>query len=230
MATVIAPAAPQFMLPTHWSLADLQDHLGGIPPERIRLYPSPGTATEEDLLALDDHDDRLCELEDGILVEKTMGQFESLLAMLIGSELVFFLRQHKLGKAYTTDCPQRILPGIVKMPDVSFVSWDRLAGKNLPEQRVLVAAPDLAVEILSKGNTKREMNRKLEKYFQAGVRLVWYIDPKTRSAKCYTSVDNVTHIEESGELDGGDVLPGFRLSLQRLFAEANAQGPESPPA
>src|SRR4051812_31126354 len=66
--TMIPPAA----FPANWSLADLQAHLGGVPAGRIRLFPAPGTATEEDALWLEDHEDRLCELVDGVLVEKAM--------------------------------------------------------------------------------------------------------------------------------------------------------------
>ncbi|MCE5268992.1 MAG: hypothetical protein LLG00_14035, partial [Planctomycetaceae bacterium] len=67
------------VLPLDWTIADVLTHLGGIPPERVRLFPPPGTATEKDVEELDDHADRLCELIDGVLVEKTMGYKESIL-------------------------------------------------------------------------------------------------------------------------------------------------------
>jgi hypothetical protein len=67
------PAIPrQLTLPIHWTMEDLQQHLGGVPASRIRLFPPPGTATEEDALFIASHEDRICELVDGILVEKTM--------------------------------------------------------------------------------------------------------------------------------------------------------------
>jgi hypothetical protein len=62
------------------TLADLLDYLGGIAPERVRLHPAPGTATEDDVLSVHDREGRLCELVDGVLVEKAMGFRESLLA------------------------------------------------------------------------------------------------------------------------------------------------------
>ncbi len=64
------------------------------------------------------------------------------------------------------------------------------------------------------------MTRKLRDYFTAGVRLVWLIDPRTRTAKSYSGLDQCESIGKSGALSGGDVLPGFELSLRDLFAEA----------
>jgi hypothetical protein len=85
MATVDTPHGatvplPPTLVPTEWTMADLQAHLGGVPAERIRLYPPPGMATEQDVLNIHDHEDRLCELVDGILVDKVMASFVSLLA------------------------------------------------------------------------------------------------------------------------------------------------------
>jgi Uma2 family endonuclease len=105
----------------------------------------------------------------------------------------------------------------MRIPDVSFISWDRFPGRKLPKDRVFRVAPDLAVEFISQGNTKGEMNLKLDEYFAAGVRLVWYIDPRTRTAQVYTARDRAETIGESGLLDGRDVLPGFQLRLGELF-------------
>jgi len=79
---------------------------------------------------------------------------------------------------------------------------------------------DLAVEVLSKSNTKAEMDRKLRDYFAAGVSLIWYIDPKTRSARAFTTVDESVEITE-----GGNVLSGLIISLRTLFAKANRSRP-----
>jgi len=70
------------------------------------------------------------------------------------------------------------------------------------------------VEILSPSNTRKEMARKLGEYFEAGVLLVWVIDPAKRTAEAYTNPDAKTAVDV---LDGGDVLPGFRLPLAKLF-------------
>jgi Uma2 family endonuclease len=62
------------------------------------------------------------------------------------------------------------------------------------------------------------MNRKLGEYFGAGVRLVWMVDPKKRAVRVHTSVDESVLLKEGQSLDGGDVLPGFALTLAELFA------------
>jgi Uma2 family endonuclease len=64
------------------------------------------------------------------------------------------------------------------------------------------------------------MARKLDEYFRAGVRLVWYVDPKRRNVRVYTARDRSELLHEDRALDGGDVLPGFSLSIRDWFAEA----------
>jgi Uma2 family endonuclease len=80
----------------------------------------------------------------------------------------------------------------------------------------------LAAEILSQGNTAEEMERKLRDYFQTGVRLVWYIEPGTRTARAYTAVGQWMEVGPDGLLLGGEVLPGFELPLAQLFARVEA--------
>jgi Uma2 family endonuclease len=120
--------------------------------------------------------------------------------------------------------PVRTIVPQVRMPDVGFVSWDHFPNRAHPKTKVIPVAPDFAVEILSQTNTKREMDRKLDEYFQANTRRVWYIDPNKRSARVYTAREQFVEISGEGMLDGGDVLPGFSIKLADLFAEAD--GPE----
>src|SRR5438552_3940416 len=170
------------------TFADLLAQLGGIPAERVFLRPMPGTATEADVLAaLRRPRKRLCELVEGVLVEKVMGTKEGLLAGLILYLLWDFLESHDLGMAFPGDSPFKLKLGLVRIPDVCFISWDRLPTGELPDEAVASVVPDLAVEVLSKSNTRREMERKLRDYFQAGVRLVWFIDPRTETARVYTT-------------------------------------------
>lgn len=219
------PANPPAMFPTNWTLADLQEHLGGVSLERIRLYPPPGMATEADALGVDDHENRLCELVDGVLVEKVMSYFESILAMLLGHALNDYLEANNVGIVAGEAGQLRILPSKMRIPDISFIRWDRFPDGKLPKDRGYQIAPDLAVEILSEGNTPKEMELKLDEYFEAGVRLVWYIDPPTKTARIYTARDQVTTIDANGQLDGGEVLPGFALRLGELFERAERGKP-----
>jgi Uma2 family endonuclease len=214
MATVSAS-----VLPSNWTVADMWKHLGGIPLERIRMSPLPGTATEKDVLEAESRTGRICELIDGVLVAKTGGYYESLIAVEISFLLKVFLKTHDLGVVLGADGTLQILPKQVRIPDVCFIAWERFPNRQLPREPIPALAPDLAVEVLSPSNTPQEMQRKLHDYFTAGVRLVWYVDASTRSARSYTSENEFVEISESQSLSGGDVLPGFELPLRDLFAK-----------
>ncbi len=110
------------------------------------------------------------------------------------------------------------MQGLVRIPDLSFVSWDHLPERRLPEEALPDLTPDLAVEILSAGNTPGEMDHKLHDYFFSGTRLVWYIDPQRRNVRVYSSPDQCVELSERQTLDGGAVLPDFSLPLPQLFA------------
>jgi len=198
-------------------LSDLLDRLGDIPPERIRYRPFPGTATEKDVLRAEARCNRLCELIEGTLVEKPVGYYESRIACIIFSILDPFCREHNLGFVTGESGLTRVGPDEVRMPDVSFYSWAHFPSRSLPPVQILYVVPDLAIEVLSPSNTKKEMERKRKEYFLGGARLVWEIDPIKKTARVYTAPDESKLIQETGTLEGGDVLPGFKLSLAELF-------------
>ena len=202
------------------TLVDVLEMFGPIPAYRIRNEPHPGQATEQDVIELSLREDRLYELVDGVLVQKMMGFYESYLALRLGKLLSIFVDDNDLGIVVGADAMMRLALGLVRIPDVSFVSWDRLPEREVPRDPIVNLAPDLAIEVLSKGNTKQEMARKLEDYFSAGVRLVWYVDPKTESVQCYTSPTISTPVKAPEALEGGAVLPGFTLPLDALFKQA----------
>jgi Uma2 family endonuclease len=205
------------------TLADLVDRLGGIPLDRIRYHPFPGTATEQDVIRIEQDENRLYELVEGVLVEKPMGFRESLLAMAIGQYLREFVTPRNLGLVTGADGMMRLFAGLVRIPDVAFISWERLPGRRVPDDPIPDLAPDLAVEVLSRTNTPREMERKLGEYFDAGVKLVWFVDPERRVVTVFTSPDESTEYSQEQTLNGGTVLPGFALSLRDLFAELDRQ-------
>ena len=202
---------------TTWTAADLFERFGAIPLSRIRLEPPPGSATEEDVIAAEEHGDRLCELVDGILVEKTMGTYESLLAGYIVYRLWQFLEKSDLGIALGADGMLRLAPGLVRIPDVSFISWERLPERQLPPDPIADLVPDLAIEVLSKGNTPEEMRQKLADYFAAGVRGVWIVDHRAQEVRVHTSRDRFDVLRAPRVLDGGSLLPGFVLPIEQIF-------------
>ena len=164
------------------TIGDLLKRLGDIPARRVRLHPTPGTATEKDVIEILDREKRPCELVEGTLVEKPVGFEESDIACLLITALNNFVRPRKLGIVTGESGTMRLFQGLVRIPDVAFISWDRFPNRKKPKEPIPELAPDLAIEVLSKSNTKAEMNRKLGEYFAAGVRLVWIVDPRKRTA------------------------------------------------
>jgi Uma2 family endonuclease len=210
--------------PSIKTLADLLDRLGGVPLDRIRFQPYPGTATVRDVIEVERKEGKLCELVEGVLVEKTVGYRESQLAVFLGGLLNAFVIPRSLGLVTGPDGTVRLAAGLVRMPDVAFTSWDRLPGRRPPKAPIPRLAPNLAVEVLSTGNTPGEMAAKRRDYFAAGVELVWEIDPRRRTVKVFTSATDATTLRRNDTLDGGSVLPGFVLPVQQLFGELDRQG------
>ena len=218
MTAIATP--PPFVRPSPglMTVADLLAHLGGVPAERVRLFPLPGTATEQDVLDIDAHEDRLFELVDGVLVEKPMGYDESLLASYFVRVLGTFVEARNLGWVTGADGMMRIVRQQVRLPDVGYVSRERAPGGRRPRGPIADVAPHLAVEVLSGSNTVAEMDRKRREYFEGGTLLVWQVDPVGRRVAVYTSpeVPAVT-LGQQDTLDGGALLPGFALKLADLF-------------
>jgi Uma2 family endonuclease len=205
------------------NLAELLERLGGISPERIRFNPPPGTATVEDVIELECREDRLYELIDGVLVEKGMGYLESRIAILLATALQQFVAKHDSGVVTGESGMIRMPQNLVRIPDVAFAAWNKFPGRELPDEGAPEIVPDLAVEVLSKSNTKGEMARKLEEYFRIGVRLVWFVDPKTRTVTVYRSATQSKTLSADDRLDGGKVLPGFELPVKNLFVNVGGR-------
>src|SRR5439155_20280077 len=160
----------------------------------------------------------------GILVEKTMGLRESILAMALIRLLGNFVAKGKLGIVAGPDGTMRLAPGLVRIPDASFFRWDRFPDRRVPSEPIPDVVPNLGVEVLSPSNTAKEMQRKLEDFFAAGVELVWFIDPVKRCVEIFTSPTQSTVLQGNATLDGGSVFPGFSLPLAELFATLEQQG------
>ena len=166
----------------------------------------------------------MCELIDNTLVEKAVGMEESWLALYLGGLINAVVIPENLGIVLGTDGTIQIELKLVRIPDVAFIHWDRIPGRRRPKEAVPLLIPNLAVEVLSKSNTRKEMAIKRKEYFNAGVELVWEIDPRKRTVVVYTSVTNVTTLTAADTLDGGTVLPGFQLPLKDLFGDLDRQG------
>jgi Uma2 family endonuclease len=203
---------------------ELLRDLGGIPPSRVRLDPPPGTATVRDLIRLWKSEGRMCELVDGTLVAKSMAWDESNIAGWIQTAINNYLLEHPIGMTGGEQGMLKLMPGLVRAPDISFVSWSQIPDRTARRRPVPAVYPDLAVEVLSKGNTRRELARKRKEYFRVGTRLVWQVNPRKRTVDVYTAPDVFTTLTEADTLDGGDVLPGFRLPVRNIFVSQPPAG------
>jgi Uma2 family endonuclease len=134
----------------------------------------------------------------------------------IVSILHAFVREHGLGEVVGPDAGFVLFdePPTVRAPDIAFVAESRL---TFDQERFAPLAPDLAVEIVSPSNTVSEIQGKVMDYLDAGARLVWVVEPRSRSITIYRSRKEIRLLTEDEEIDGGAVLPGFRLKVSQLF-------------
>ena len=135
------------------------------------------------------------------------------------AELIPFVRQHKLGRISTIESGFRLFPdeNTVRAPDIAFVAKGRLA--TIPESYVPLA-PDLAIEVVSPGDSWDEIDEKTEQYLQANVRLIWVIVPRRQAVYVYhpdTPLGEPIIFGINDTLDGEDVIPGFRVKVSALF-------------
>ncbi len=220
MTTAVGIEADEIEMEPIRTVADLLAKHGDIPPERILMTPVPGTATEADAIQLADRaDKRLCELVNGTLVEQASSFHSSVLAAWIGYLLWDCVDGQNLGFLLGASGMARMTNANVRMPDVSFFSWEQCGSRTIPDLAMMPVAPELAVEILSSSNTGREMRQKREEYFASGTRLVWESDPRSRTVRVFANAQDSVLLTEDDRLTGGDVLPGFDVAVREVFGK-----------
>ena len=173
--------------------------------------------TADDLLRLSSEGVR-GELIRGVLHE-TMptGQQHGVIAANLSFELLSYIRPRSLGLVTTSDSGVLLErePDTVREPDVAFFSVAR--GAAQPTVGYAEHPPDLVVEIVSPSDNAQRVAAKARMWLSFGVRLVWVVQPDTRSVEVHRPGSPVESIAEDGELDGLDVLPGFRCSVGAIF-------------
>jgi Uma2 family endonuclease len=170
--------------------------------------------------------DGLYEVIDGRIVEKAMGAYENWLAGVFFGVLDRYTEANPVGRA-VQELIFDFRPAVnrERRPDVAFVSFERWPrDRRVPQTRSWGVIPDLAVEMISPTNTADDIAEKLQEYFHVGVRLVWVVYPRQAWVYVYTSTRSVRVLAPGADLDGGDVLPGFRMSVKDLFDKAGAPG------
>jgi len=132
-----------------------------------------------------------------------------------------FVEAQRLGGLYGPDTSFKIGEN-ERLPDAAFVAASRIPEEGEPEGAWPIP-PDLAVEIISPNDLYEKVMTKVIEYLTNGVRQVWLISPEHRTVTIYSSPTDVKVLQETDELDGGEVIPGFRLRVAELF-----QGPAHP--
>jgi Uma2 family endonuclease len=177
--------------------------------------------TEEDLASLPeegfDH-----EIVDGELVMSPKNNFIhgricSRLLIALGN----FINEHRLGVILDSSTGFWMFNRNCRAPDISFVLRERMERLEFKpsSRKFFPGAPDLAVEILSPSNSRSEMDRRLRDFFSSGTQLAWLIDPETNRVEVCRSLTQRRLIGPGGELDGEELLPGFRYPINDLFKE-----------
>lgn len=172
--------------------------------------------TAEELLRMPDDDVRH-ELVNGELVTMTpAGEEHGDISMAIGSRLAQYVREQRLGKTYSSDTGFLLSrdPDTVRAPDAAFVRADRVV--RLKEY--FPGAPDLAIEVISPNDTYAEVDAKVREYLRAGAQIVIVINPRNETAAVHTAAAS-KRLSIDDTLDGGDVVPGWRLPLRELFEQ-----------
>jgi len=209
---------------TFTTAADLLTTPGGVAAWRVVFDPFPGTATRRHLIRAKGTFGGACELLDGTLVEKPRDHMKAYIVAEIAHHLGKHPATDDLGYLYGSGGWVGLAPGIVRSPDLCFTPWPRPARKRVSLEQITPHCPDVVVEVVTPKNTRSELRRKLSDYFAAGVRLMWVIDPRKFTAAVYSAPDVKTELTAAGVLDGGDVLPGFRLPLAKLFERLEKPG------
>lgn len=186
--------------------------------------PTQTGQTDAALLTLDeyerlpDEDGYRLELSAGRLVrEPPPGARHGVIVRNLFRALDTFVSDHELGEVvFETGFLLVERPPTVRGPDVAFISAERLPAGPVPEG-FWPMAPDLAVEVVSPSNAAAEMQEKVLQYLETGTRLVWVVQPRTRTVETWAPGPEVRILREDEFLEGGEVVPGFRIAAGELF-------------
>lgn len=162
--------------------------------------------------------DRRCELVRGEIVDMSPPAMKhGVYAIRLGGLMDTFAGQHNLGVVGTEfGVVLGRNPDTVRAPDLSFVAAHRISDPD--GEGYFEGAPDLAVEILSPGDRKSEVYRKLSDYFEAGTRLVWVLDPRRKQVVVHHPDGSSEIYSGDQEVPGEDVLPGFSFRPAQIFS------------
>lgn len=157
------------------------------------------------------------EIVDGEIVERSMPNPQhARIEARITTALSLYVENNPIGEIYT-ECNFELKKGLIRIPDVAFVSFERFPKDGEPTGSRWKTAPDLAVEIISPTDDYKAVFQKISEYFVNGVRQIWLIEPGEKTLTIYRSRKDVTILTENDELVSQDILPNFTLKLSNIF-------------
>jgi len=175
--------------------------------------------TADELLALPQDEFRY-ELVNGELKKMSpAGHNHGRVTIRLTLPIAQHVREHGLGEVYAAETGFKLgsNPDTVRAPDIAFIRQQRV--DEVGETKGFwPGAPDLAVEVLSPDDTIAEVEEKVAEWLTAGTRQVWLVSIKLRTLTLYRSPTDISVVTENELLDGGDVLPGFRIQVKEIFA------------
>jgi Uma2 family endonuclease len=174
--------------------------------------------TADELLKMP-HDNFRFELVRGELIQMSpAGSNHGKIAARIGSRILQFVEEHNLGDVYAAETGFIIDtdPDTVRAPDASFVTRERIDALGDTEG-FFPGAPDLAIEVISPNDTYTQVADKALEWLRSGTQMVIVIDPNKKTVTLYRDLDDITILTETQTIEGGNLLPGWSLSLQDLF-------------
>lgn len=170
--------------------------------------------TAAELLELPSGKSRYELVEGELITMSPAGAEHGEVAAEIGARLRNYVREHRLGKTYAAETGFQLgqSPDTVRAPDLAFVRAERVVSVRT----YFPGAPDLAVEVLSPSDRASEVEAKVRHWLRSGTRMVMVVDPETQTATIHTAA-TTTRLSANDALDGGDVVPGWKLPLRELF-------------
>jgi Uma2 family endonuclease len=174
--------------------------------------------TAEELLAMPDDGYRYELVEGELRRMSPAGDEHGRVGMELAVPLGSHVKKNNLGKLYLAETGFLVKtnPDTVRAPDIAFVRMERI--KQSPGVRgYRVGAPDLAVEVVSPGDTVNEVEEKVAEWLAGGARMVWVVSPKLQTVTVYRSLIDIVTLTAKDKLDGADVVPGFQINVAEIF-------------
>lgn len=186
---------------------------------RNKMSTSTALMTAEELMELPTGEGFRYELINGELITMpASGLPHGRVTILLSTPLAQFIWDHGLGEIFAAESGFKLTsnPDTVLATDISFITKERLAEiGELPG--FLPGSPDLVVEVLSPSDRPSMVNQKTSLWLAHGAKHVWIVNPKKRTVTIYRSPSDSITFSGSDDLEADDILPGFRISLDRIF-------------